>query len=313
MIWIIYHTDSDGYAAGWVVHRYLKRAFGNDTPEIKFWSMGYGSKLPEIDYENDAVYMVDFALQPAEKMVEFAEKLKGRLWWCDHHDTSVQMQDKHPALYHAPGARAVEVDGRPISGCELTWKRIMPSSMMPPILEIVGDWDTWRWKKMPEDAQMEAKAFQHYFRAYDFDPRTHEGRQRWASMGDPKALSKALEVGKTLIQYQANDWDRAVGWLSFEVGFAGYRAIMVNRSGGSEMFKGHYDPEKHDIMVTFSWVKNKYLTCSMYSEKPHIHLGELATRLGAEGDVGTGGGHAGAAGFQCGWDYFQSLIEVKDV
>lgn len=308
MIWIIYHTDSDGYAAAWAVYRYLRKTH-TETPPISYWSMGYGSKLPDIDYEEDLVYMVDFALQPAEKMDEFAKKLKGRLWWYDHHDTSMQMQKEYPALHYAPGTRLVEFEGRPISGCELTWKCLMTDAPMPPVLRIVGDWDTWRWKKMSVSAQHEAKAFQHYFRAYDFDPRTHEGRQRWASMGDPTALNKALEVGRTLISYQENEWRKTVGWLSFEAKFAGYRAIIVNRSGGSEMFKGYYDPEKHDIMVTFSYVKGKYITSSMYTDKPEIHLGELATRLGAEGDIGTGGGHPGAAGFQCGWDYFQSLIE----
>lgn len=305
MIWIIYHTDSDGYAAGYAVYRHLKRTDPLSAPAISWWSMGYGSKLPEIDYENDSAFMVDFSL-PAEKMVDFASKLGSRLCWCDHHDTSVQMEEKFPMLKKIPGRRLVELDGVPISGCELTWRYLMPNSTVPNILRIVGDWDTWRWKKMGSEDQYNAKAFQHYLRAYDFDPRSHEGRQMWASMGDVRALQKALQEGRTLIKYQANEWEKTVRWLSFEAEFAGHPAILINRSGGSEMFKASYDPSKHDIMVAFSLVKGKYLTVSMYSDKEHIHLGELAQELAVEG----GGGHRGAAGFQCSWEHLWSLIKM---
>jgi len=305
MIRILYHTDSDGYAAAYAVRRYLETEHHPDPPpEMFFWSMGYGSRLPEIDYDKDTVFMVDYSLQPDEKMVEFAKKLGNRLIWFDHHDTAVQMQDRHDELKIVPGVRMVEDENGPLCGCELAWTRLMPTVELPAILRIVGDWDTWRWKKMPELDQFKAKAFQHYFRTYDFDPRTTEGYYRWKNMDYMPALQEALSVGRTLIQYQENEWKRTVGWLSFEAELGGYRAILVNRSGSSEMFKGYYNPEKHDIMVCFSLVKGKNMTVSMYSDKDHIHLGELAEKLGTEG----GGGHRGAAGFQCSWEHLWSLI-----
>jgi nanoRNase/pAp phosphatase (c-di-AMP/oligoRNAs hydrolase) len=71
-------------------------------------------------------------------------------------------------------------------------------------------------------------------------------------------------------------------------------------------------------MVTFQWIGLDYITVSMYTEKiDKFNVGELAKILGNAGDIPSGGGHPGAAGFQCGWEYFRSLIEnpiqLKDV
>ncbi len=312
----LYHMDSDGFASAGVVYKHL-RASGVKEEDMKFHPIQYGMELPEeIDYEKDTVYLVDFSLQPLMEMVQFANLLGDRLIWIDHHSTSVDMENEDAYLKNVSGVRQVEwEEGTPISGCELAWKYLFMNDKMPHILRLVGDWDTWRWNKLPLYAQEQVKELQLALYLADSKPNKEKGREFWRrhlTEGVDVLGTEMFQSGKLLLAYRAKQWRSTVGALSFEADFKGLRAVMVNQKGNSEMFEGYFDPEKHDVMVTFQLVQGKYLTVSLYGVNPEIHLGHLAKRLGEAGDKPSGGGHAGAAGFQCSWDYFSTLYDVKD-
>ena len=59
----------------------------------------------------------------------------------------------------------------------------------------------------------------------------------------------------------------------------------------SQMFDSIWNPDKHDAMCTFCWKKDKW-TVSLYSTKDNVDVSEICKARG-------GGGHKGAAGFQC--------------
>ncbi len=311
---ILYHMDSDGHAACAVVcHKLLADDVVQD--DIAFHPINYGMPIPkEIDYEKDNVYMVDFSLQPLEVMVEFAEKLGERLYWIDHHSTSVEMEDEAKALTTVPGVRQIAWDdGVPISGCELTWKYFYGTAPMPEVLTLVGDWDTWRWKDTDAQHQEDVQAFQYFLRSANVNPRVPTGLLWWLGVLGSGALSLSsyTEKGRDLLKYQQKQWKGVVGSLGFVANFQGLRAVMVNQKGNSEMFKDFFDPEKHDVMVCFQLVRGEYVTISMYTMKTDLfHVGNLCKSLGEAGDKPSGGGHAGAAGFQCSWEYFRTLYTV---
>ena len=71
--------------------------------------------------------------------------------------------------------------------------------------------------------------------------------------------------------------------------------ICANRGfTNSKLFDSVYDPDKHHMMVTFVRMKlpAEKWTVSMYSTREDVECGEVAVKYG-------GGGHKGAAGFQC--------------
>jgi nanoRNase/pAp phosphatase (c-di-AMP/oligoRNAs hydrolase) len=59
----------------------------------------------------------------------------------------------------------------------------------------------------------------------------------------------------------------------------------------SQTFDSVWDPEKYDAMLTFGWRRGQW-TVSLYSVKQDVDVSEVAVKHG-------GGGHKGAAGFQC--------------
>jgi len=320
---ILYHMDADGHASGAIVATALLRD-GVEEKEIDFHPINYGMEVPLLDYKNDNVYMVDFSLQPDEKMVDFCEKLGDRLVWIDHHDTAVDIERKYN-LHSVGGLRAAtfyDLDGRPdddrkISACELVWIFNFPNDDIPRFIELIGEWDTWRWKDMD---QSDAPLMMFYLRSDDFNPK----RNLWwwrtninLALEHPEAVESSLNddwlpTGSALRGYQVSQDKGLMYSKAFEGEFAGHSAILVNQLGNSEMFKALYDPKKHDLRVTFQFIKGQYWSISFYSENPDIHCGDLAKKLGEAGPIPSGGGHAGAAGFQTTWEYLSTLITVPE-
>jgi len=322
---ILYHMDSDGHAAGAVVYKYLLDGGAKDE-DILWHPINYGMPIPsEIDRKKDMVYMVDFSLQPLDAMVEFALSLGDNLTWIDHHQTSVDMEDQSPVLKDVAGVRRVDWNGVLISGCELVWQYFMGSGGAPrlgeqlsdksEVLRLVGDYDTWRWSDYGEKRQEEVQSFQYFLGSFSSDPGTEGGREWWLRALDAcgETVVSWCKGGRVLREYQQKQWHGVMKSKGFEADFQGLRAVMMNQTASSQMFDGFFDPEKHDVMVAFQLVKGKYLTVSMYTTKTdEFHLGKLAKKLGEAGDMPSGGGHAGAAGFQCSWDYFSGLFDVKE-
>ncbi len=321
---IIFHLDADGFASGAIVATALIRQ-GIEEKDIEFLPINYGYALPIVDYENDQVYMVDFSLQPDDVMVDFAKKLGDRLVWLDHHASSVNLEEKYPDVFSdIKGLRMItwgdlngDDDERKIEGCELTWKYYFEEEM-PRFIELIGSWDTWRHAT---EESSDAPAMMFYLRSDDFSPK----RNFWwwrtninMSLDNPEAIESLLEndwlpTGNALRDYQASQDKGLMYSKAFEAKFAGHRAILVNQGGNSQMFKALYTTKKHDLMVTFQLVKGKYWTISLYTETPErVNCGELAKKLGEAGPIPSGGGHEAAAGLQCTWDYFWSLVQLSE-
>jgi oligoribonuclease NrnB/cAMP/cGMP phosphodiesterase (DHH superfamily) len=310
---ILMHMDADGYCAGAIVAHSLA-----DSEQVCYHPLNYGMHLPEIDYDNDFVYLVDFTLQPDGALVELAARLGDRLVWIDHHRTAVQTE-KDNNLGHVRGVRlehfptAGDEDKVPVSGCELTWNYFYPDKAINPVVALIGDWDTWR--HVEKGNSDKAKSFQLFLKTFDCNPM--HSQAWWSGVFSlkntsikGKFLHDCLAMGKNIAFYQKNQDENLMKSKGFTALFGGHRAVMVNQAGNSTMFDSVFDPEKHDIMVTFQWGDLEYLSISMYTTKTNvINCGELARELGHKGDKPSGGGHPGAAGFQCGWEYFKSLIE----
>jgi len=316
---IIHHNDPDGYASAYIVYDYaLGARIADSAEDICFHSMAYGRPIPkEIDYEHDSVIMVDFSLQPLDVMEMFAARIPVKQFvWIDHHQTTVDMEKKSPGiLQRVPGIRTVNDNaGIPISACELTWKFFHPEDEIPAGIRLVGSWDTWRHM---EQNDIDAKDFQAYCSSIDCTVFTAEGREFWskvlASTNDPYGwlMDTAVREGKGVRRVLKDENKKRILSRGFLGNFAEYSAIITNDRGSSLMFEDYkVSPSEVDLMVSFIYTKEGFWTVSLYSvHTDRIDCGAIAKKLGEAGPTPSGGGHKGAAGFQCDWPYIEKLIE----
>ena len=71
-----------------------------------------------------------------------------------------------------------------------------------------------------------------------------------------------------------------------------YSCICLNRGMGNSMsFEGAYDPERHDLMITFCRLPSRMWTIGFYTTHDYVDCSEIAKYFG-------GGGHRRAAGCQ---------------
>lgn len=317
---IIYHNDADGYASAAIAYRFLTMEKDNRVPEddVVFHPFTYGMRFPgEIDRMRDLVYILDFSFQPEGLMVELAEDFGGRLVWIDHHQTSLDAEEEHHELGRVPGMRRVvwsESVPDPISGCELAWAHFFMLDNPPFVIRMIGDWDVWRWKEKDELTQKYVQGLQYYLKASGADPKDDHALGMWLGMMEltkTDIVRSCCEPGIKVMEYQKREWRKMMGERSFEATFAGMNAIVVNEKGNSTMFDGFYDPEKHTVMVAFH-MTGLNVTVSMYTEKTEdLRLGRIAKSLGEKAGSKSGGGHAGAAGFQCDLQFFEKICQVK--
>lgn len=265
-----YHNaDLDGRCSGAIV----KLVY----PECELIGINYGDAFPwEVIEPCELVYMVDFCLQPFEDMIRLNETCD--LIWIDHHKTSVEELSKSGMEF-----RGLQEIGK--AGCELTWEYLQNAGLgdMPPAVFLLGRYDVWDHHNHPGSLE-----FQYGMRQFDAKPNHTEF---WKSIlyGN---ISNILDIGKQLLAYEERQNEMYVKSCAFEVELDGLRCIAVNKGlTSSLLFKSVYDPEKHDAMLSFCRKPDKW-TVSIYATKPEVDASAICKARG-------GGGHKGAAGFQC--------------
>lgn len=307
-----YHSaDLDGHCSGAIVKHFV--------PDAILHPINYGDAFPweEIKPE-DTVYMVDFCLQPATDMVRLFALVQeyGRLLWMDHHKTALDSMED----YDVPG---IQVVGE--AGCELTWKwfATLKGLEMPLAVTLLGRYDVW------DHSDPRTLPFQYRMRMEDLDPLKGEGAMaKWETLFDPfddggiytegsegqyLYLSDLIREGELLLHYEDQQNVKVCRAYAFETDLyvtgripedraptptRRLLAICINRGmTNSKVFDSVYDPTRHHLMITFcrlplhKQTKGGW-TVSLYSTREDVDCGAIAKTFG-------GGGHKGAAGFQC--------------
>jgi uncharacterized protein len=284
-------ADLDGHCSGAVVkHRF---------PNVELFPINYGQEFPwnKIDDVNEAVYMVDFCLQPFEHM----ERLNGmcKLHWIDHH--KVAIDDAEKRRFKPSGGQLI-MDGR--GACCLTWNYLYQNRILPDTVQFLALYDVW------DHTHPSTLPFQYGFRFHENTmPGSPEADLLWEQALDYRYdVGAIVESGKLLLEYERRQNAKFCNAYVFETKFClGHKdcptecpthmfsAICANRGfTNSKLFDSAYDPERHHLMITFQRLKlpARKWTVSLYSTRDDVDCGEIAKSFG-------GGGHKGAAGFQC--------------
>ena len=267
-----YHSaDLDGHCSGAIVKRF--------HPDIELIGINYGDKFPWGKVKNALVYMVDFSLQPFIEMERLFNEAHSVIWM-DHHKSAIE--EYEASNYKLDGIhRAILIDGK--AGCEITWDFLYPTIPMPTAVRLLGRYDVW------DHSDQKTMPFQWGMRMFDTFPDKYD----WENVfTNNDFLIHTLNTGKTLLEYRDMENLKYAKSCSFETELDGLRCIAINKMlTNSQMFDSVWDKDKYDAMLTFGWRKGSW-TVSLYSTKAKIDVSAIAKARG-------GGGHKGAAGFQC--------------
>jgi len=268
-----YHSaDLDGHCSGALV----KMAY----PGCAMFGIDYGEEFPwdKID-KDDEVYMVDFSLQPFKLM----EKLNKacNLIWIDHHISAIKEERKSKSVIE--GLRR---DG--IGACQLTWEYVTKgkssTEVIPTFIKLLAQYDVW------DHSNPQTLPFQYGMRLQD--DTTPTNTDFWYELFDVEFVNRLTKDGGLILQYAKKKNESYVKACSFTTNLDGLTCLACNLMlTDSKLFDSIWNPKKYDAMLTFGWKKNIW-TVSLYTDKEGVDVSKVAKARG-------GGGHKGAAGFQC--------------
>lgn len=269
-----YHSaDLDGHCSGAIVKRHY--------PDAEVIGINYGDPFPwESITPGEEVWMVDFSLQPFSDMV----RLNGmcRLVWIDHHKTAIA--EAQQCGFQASKDQRLEVL---LAACEATWTYCQGqyTEILPRSILYLGRYDIWKHQEHPG-----ALDFQYGMR---FQENTKPDNQEfWKDIFSDIRTDELVALGRTLQTHEERRNIKVCAASAFEITLDGLRCIAVNETiGNSLTFKSVWNPERYDAMLCFYWKRTQW-TVSLFSDKPGVDVSGVCKARG-------GGGHKGAAGFQC--------------
>lgn len=266
-----YHeSDLDGQCSAAIVKYAL--------PDCQPVPITHGDSFPfDAIQTRETIYMVDFCL-PMDLMVRLSQM--SDVIWIDHHKSAIE--EAGEIGFDSKGLRKI---GQ--AACELTWQFLFPTAELPHAVYLLGRCDVWDLEVHPD-----ILPFQFGMGLQDTDPVSALWPKLFAPGG--AALEKRIiRQGKVISQYRSRENERRARSCSFETNLQGVRAVAINAGlTNAAVFRGVWDPSRHDLMVTFCWMSKGSWKVTLYSDKPSIDCSALARKFG-------GGGHKAAAGFEC--------------
>lgn len=270
-----YHSsDLDGHCSGAIVKR--------KHPWCEMIGINYGQPFPWESIEpGEDIIMVDFSLQPFSDMKRLNDLCA--LTWIDHHKTAIDEACETEFL--ASREQLLEI-GR--AACELTWEYMYPDIPLPLAVYLLGRYDVW------DHSDLRTLPFQYGLRQNEHT--SPENTVMWENLFvDERHVEFFLNHGRFILDYETKQNQKFCKAYAFETELNELRAICVNRGfTNSKVFDSVYDPKRHHLMITFCRLKlpARKWTVSLYSTRDDVDCGNIAKSFG-------GGGHKGAAGFQC--------------
>lgn len=264
----------DGKCAAAIVH------CANKNKKIEFYEINYGMDFPWSKIDNQDVVMVDFTLQPYAEMENLQKRSKS-LIWIDHHKSAIETVEE--LGLDIPGLQIMNGG----AGCELAWEYYFPGEPIPKAIQYLGDYDTWKFAFGEK-----TKQFQSGIQLQDTRPTSKLWYFLFDDIAAKESMISIIKDGDTINMYKNSFNKKACNQLAFEVELEGLKGIGCNIYSGSTVFDSIPNLyEVYDFASTFTY-NGKTWTVSLYTERKDLDVSEIAKKYG-------GGGHKGAAGFQC--------------
>jgi len=265
-----YHSaDLDGHCSGALI----KMAY----PNCEMIGINYGDEFPWTTIkQGELVYMVDFSLQPFSGMLRLDNICQ--LVWIDHHKSSIEEATQ---LQWNIDNKKLKVG---IGACYLVWQYINKGLLIPTFIKLLAEYDVWN------HSDPRILPFQYGMR--QIKNTNPENQDFWLSLFDVEMVNRIGENGAIILDYQNSENEKYASACAFKTELDGLKCVTINKMlTNSKVFDSVWDESKYDAMMSFGFRKGQW-TVSLYSTKDTVDVSEIAKNRG-------GGGHKGAAGFQC--------------
>jgi len=298
---IFYHNDLDGKAAAAsVLHKYVftsegrlkvanrdslhKVDYNKYIPDASLVEVGEEVIIVDYSFKADTKYQLDEILAKASKVI-----------WIDHHASSVEFLEAYPEYKDISNLEMLIDISR--SGAYLAYTYFSKAKTIPFFIQLVDDYDRWIHK------HKESKLLNIGMQAAADNPCD----PTWANIfnefneykvGEGSTLYEVIELGATLQDYINGINIKDFKTRSYEITIFGHKAIVMNKSGNSDVLTEEF--YKYDIGIIWTFNGGDY-THSIYSRNKDIQCHKIAELFG-------GGGHPGAAGFKS-----KKMLFTKDI
>ena len=284
----IYHSkDTDGHFSGAV----LKYKY----PDIELRGWDYRDEVPSFESIEgyDEIILIDITF-PFDILQELGTKTK--LTVIDHHVSFKKQVDNHLQIGHDVVTDELKfitfeyIYDDKLSACELGFKHYF--GYVPPIVELVGKYDTWRANGTNE---WEETVLPMKYYLYGKVNKPEDVKNYWfdsvEELYHEDIIDDMLEIGKSIMEYERKMDESKTNSYAFEREVYGLRALCINTNFmSSETMMSKFDSSKHDIMIGFAYNGNNW-GVSLRSIGDKVDVSQIAKARG-------GGGHPQSAGFQ---------------
>ena len=275
--------DMDGYFSGAV----LKYKY----PDIELRGWDYKDEVPSFESMKgyDEIILIDITF-PFDILQELGTKTK--LTVIDHHVSFKKQVDNHLQIGHdivTDNLKYITFEyiyDDKLSACELGFKYYF--GYIPPIVELVGKYDTWRANGTYE---WDTIVLPMKYYLYGKVSKPNDVTNYWFDEYSGDIVDNMLEIGKSIMEYERKMDESKTNSYAFEREAYGLRALCINTNFmSSETMITKFDSSKHDIMIGFAYNGNNW-GISLRSIEGGVDVSQIATVRG-------GGGHSQSAGFQ---------------
>ena len=284
----IYHSkDTDGHFSGAV----LKYKY----PDIELRGWDYRDEVPSFESMEgyDEIILIDITF-PFDILQELGTKTK--LTVIDHHVSFKKQVDNHLQIGHDVVTDELKsitfeyIYDDKLSACELGFKHYF--GYIPPIVELVGKYDTWRANGTDE---WEETVLPMKYYLYGKVNKPEDVKNYWfdsvEELYHEDIIDNMLEIGKSIMEYERKMDESKTNSYAFEREVYGLRALCINTNFmSSETMMTKFDSSKHDIMIGFAYNGNNW-GVSLRSVGDKVDVSQIAKAR-------FGGGHSQSAGFQ---------------
>lgn len=279
-----YHSkDMDGYFSGAV----LKYKY----PDIELRGWDYKDEVPSFESMKgyDEIILIDITF-PFDILQELGTKTK--LTVIDHHVSFKKQVDNHLQIGHdivTDNLKYITFEyiyDDKLSACELGFKYYF--GYIPPIVELVGKYDTWRANGTYE---WDTIVLPMKYYLYGKVSKPNDVTNYWFDEYSGDIVDNMLEIGKSIMEYERKMDESKTNSYAFEREAYGLRALCINTNFmSSETMITKFDSSKHDIMIGFAYNGNNW-GISLRSIEGGADVSQIARERG-------GGGHLQSSGFQ---------------
>ena len=275
MIYVVHHTDQDGYGAAATVKLWLQQR----GLAAQFYPYNYTNNDDMPDFTDKTVIFVDCGLQPFSEMKKRVIDKCKQLIWIDHHPNNIEAANKARIDQKKNIKTFLSTDR---CATYLTWK-FFYKTQPPDIIALIDDYDRGILAQKEQSVPL-------CFMLNLLDKPKHLNMDFWKTLlvsnQAPQLIQYLVDKGKVVEFVYKKELEDLIN-NGVMVNFEGHDTLVGNGDIKTILFSVYPDLVKASIYMTWHVIGDK-VSVSLFSYT--VNVGKLATKY-------KGGGHERAAGF----------------